>query len=90
MSDLRKIPGVGSRIEQAIQAIGIACIADLAGRDPEELYRLDCIQKGVREDRCALYVYRLAVYYAEHPAPDPEKLKWWYWKDVPYCAKGDK
>ena len=70
MSDLRKIPGVGPRIEQAIQAIGIACIAELAGRDPEELYRL-------------------AVYSAEHPAPDPEKLKWWYWKDVPYCAKGD-
>ena len=42
MSDLRKIPGVGARIEQAIQAIGIRCIADLVGRDPEELYCLDC------------------------------------------------
>ena len=38
MSDLRKIPGVGARIEQAMQAIGIRCIADLVGRDPEELY----------------------------------------------------
>ena len=90
MSHLRKLPGVGARIEQAMQAIGIRCIADLVGRDPEELYCLDCRRKGFQEDRCALYVYRLAVYYAEHPVPDPEKLKWWYWKEVPYCAKGDK
>ena len=31
-----------------------------------------------------LYVWRLAVYYAENKEKDPEKLKWWYWKDHPY------
>ena len=90
MGELRRIPGVGPRIEQAMQAISIRCIADLVGRDPEELYRLDCRQKGFQEDRCALYVYRLAVYYAEHPQPETEKLKWWYWKNVPYCPKGEQ
>ena len=40
--------------------------------------------KGFQEDRCALYVWRLAVYYAEHETHEPEKLKWWYWKDRPY------
>ena len=55
-----------------------------AGRDPEELYRRECLLKGFQEDRCALYVWRTAVYYAEHPDPEPEKLKWWYWKDRPY------
>ena len=61
MSDLRKIPGVGARIEQAMQAIGIRCIADLVGRDPEELYCLDCRQKGFQEDRCAGQEKKAAV-----------------------------
>jgi hypothetical protein len=32
-------------------------------------------------DRCALYQYRLAVAYANGPITDPEKIKWWNWKD---------
>ena len=80
-SDLQKIPGVGANMEKHLQNIGIRCIADLKGKDPEELYQKDCLQKGFQEDRCALYVYRCAVYYAENESHDPEKLKWWYWKD---------
>ena len=45
--------------------------------------------KGYQEDRCALYVWRAAVYYADHETRDPEKLKWWYWKDKPYPEKED-
>lgn len=30
---------------------------------------------------CVLYVYRCAVYFAQTPDPDPEKCKWWNWKD---------
>lgn len=82
-SPLEVIPGVGPRIAQAMEAIGIHTVADLQGQDPEELYRLDCLKKGFQEDRCALYVYRMAVYYAENEEHDPEKLKWWYWKDQP-------
>lgn len=78
---LQTIPGVGKRISQHLMAIGIHCVDDLIGRDPEELYQMDCIQKGFTEDRCELYVFRCAVYYAEHEEHDPEKLKWWYWKD---------
>ncbi len=89
MGELRCIPGVGPRIEQALENIGVHCLADLVGRDPEELYRLDCLAKGFQEDRCALYVYRLAVYYAEHREHEGEKLKWWYWKDVPYRPEGE-
>jgi hypothetical protein len=32
-------------------------------------------------DRCLLYVFRCAVYFAEHTRHDPELLKWWNWKD---------
>lgn len=85
--DLKNIPGVGVDMERHLQNIGIYCIADLVGKDPEELYELDCLKKSFREDRCVLYVYRCAVYFAEHEQPDPEKLKWWYWKDKAYPEK---
>ena len=40
--------------------------------------------KGYQDDRCVLYVFRCAVYYAEHEERDAEKCKWWYWKDKDY------
>lgn len=83
-SDLRQIPGVGPSIEQDLLEIGIRCVADLKRRDPEELFLQSCASQGVPLDRCLLYVYRLAVYYAEHEARDPALLKWWHWKDRPY------
>ena len=81
---LEVIPGVGPRIAGVMERLGIHQVSDLRGRDPEELYRRECSMKGFQEDRCALYVWRLAVYYAEHKTHEPEKLKWWYWKDRPY------
>lgn len=81
MSDLRLIPGVGKNIEKDLINIGISQISDLIGKNPEELYMKDCEFKGFKEDRCQLYVFRLAVYFAENKHHDAEKLKWWYWKD---------
>lgn len=31
-----------------------------------------------------LDVFRWAVYYAAEKEHDPEKIKWWNWKDQPY------
>ena len=55
--------------------------AELRGRDPEELYDRLCAQRGEHIDRCVLYVFRTAVYYAGRSRHDPELLKWWNWKD---------
>ncbi|MEY8386073.1 helix-hairpin-helix domain-containing protein [Oscillospiraceae bacterium 38-13] len=82
-SPLTEIPGVGDRTAAVMEALGLREAADLRGQDPEEMYLKECLLKGFQEDRCALYVWRAAVYYAEHEHPDPEKLKWWYWKDKP-------
>lgn len=87
-SDLRQIPGIGANIEQDLLNIGITCMADLKGQSPEELYRRDCEFKGRREDRCQLYVFRAAVYFVENEVTEPEKLKWWYWKDKEYPPRG--
>lgn len=81
MSELRRIPGVGAQTEKDLQMLGYTTIASLRGADPEEMYQRECAMRGVQVDRCQLYVYRCAVYFAETEHPEPEKCKWWYWKD---------
>ena len=88
-SDLQLIPGIGKAMEQALFNIGVNTIADLKNRDPEELYLLNCQYKGYKDDNCVLYVFRLAVYYAEHDTHAEEKLKWWYWQDKKYPPEKD-
>ncbi|NDA62828.1 MAG: pathogenicity locus [Chitinophagia bacterium] len=63
--------------------IGIRHIEDLKGKDPEVLYDNSNLFAGCIQDRCLLYVFRCAVYFAETPTnrQDSEKLKWWNWKD---------
>ena len=81
MSELRRIPGVGAQTEKDLLMLGYPTIASLRGADPEEMYQRECAMRGVQVDRCQLYVYRCAVYFAETEHPDPEKCKGWYWKD---------
>ena len=48
----------------------------------DRLYTLDQTRfPGEKLDRCCLYVYRLAVAFAEGRADTAEKQKWWYYKD---------
>jgi hypothetical protein len=83
LKQLTQIPGVGKSISGDLWNIGIRSISDLKGQDPEELYRRSNAHAGMKQDRCLLYVFRCAVYYAqtEEPWRDPHKLKWWNWKD---------
>ncbi len=79
--DLTQIPYVGKSIENDFKNIGIMRISDLKGKDPDELYSKLCAAKGHQVDRCLLYVCRSSVYFAETENPDPEKIKWWNWKN---------
>lgn len=79
--DLTSIPGVGPTIAGNLRLIGIRRVADLKHADPERLYRKLERTLGEPVDRCALYVLRSAVYFASRTRHDPEKLKWWNWKD---------
>jgi hypothetical protein len=56
-------------------------VEDLEGEDPENLYDRLTALRGRPMDRCVLYVFRCAVYYARQ-GRDPQKLKWWNWKDA--------
>ncbi len=81
-SGLREVPGVGVSIEADLRGLGFREVRDLVGRDPEEMYARLCAHQGVQVDRCMLYVFRCAVYFAQTPDADPELLRWWAWKDA--------
>ena len=78
---LQIIPGVGPSIAKDLRALGIRRVAQLRGRDPERMYSRINRLRGARQDRCLLYVFRCAVYYASEPKPTTRLLKWWNWSD---------
>jgi hypothetical protein len=81
ISDLEVIPGVGCVMAEELRSIGVSDCEGLVGGDPELLYEKLCDYKGMHVDRCVLYVFRCAVYFASNDEHDPELLKWWNWKD---------
>ena len=80
-NELQNIPGVGPSLAQKLTDLGYVSIPQLRGADPEHMYQKLCALRGERIDRCVLYVFRCAVYYAGISVHDPELLKWWNWKD---------
>ena len=81
-TNLRTIPSVGISIEQDFIELGYRSVSDLKGADPEKMYDRFCAMKGQHIDRCLLYVFRCAVYFASNKTHDPKKLKWWNWKET--------
>lgn len=81
IKQLRQIPGVGKSIAQDLYNLGIRKVSDLKETDPQVLYDNLCKQSGIKLDRCLLYTFRCAVYFASNVKHDPELLKWWNWKD---------
>lgn len=78
---LQSIPGIGKSIMQDLHRIGILTVKDLKGKNPEQLFDQSNKLVGATQDRCLLYVFRAAVYFANNKIHDPEKLNWWNWKD---------
>ena len=79
--DLQTIPGVGPKIAESLRALGCQCVEDLRGQDAQRMYDDLCRQRGRHIDRCVLYVFRCAVYYASRKRHAPRLLQWWNWKD---------
>jgi hypothetical protein len=79
--NLQHIPGVGPSLSADLRLLDIHTIADLKGKNPQEMYDRLCAITHSRQDPCVLYVFRGAVYFASHTTHDPKKLKWWYWKN---------
>ena len=81
LKEFRQIPGVGKSIAEDLWNLGLRSVSNLKNEDPEALYTKLCAYQGTHVDRCMLYVFRCAVYYASNDVYDAELLKWWNWKD---------
>lgn len=81
LGNLQEIPGVGRAIAKDFWDLGIKSIKDLRDNNPEQLYEQLCEHQGCRVDKCMLYVFRCAVYFASNDEYDVKLLKWWNWKD---------
>lgn len=81
MSELRRIPNIGAATERDLIEMGYTTLQSLKGKSAEELYAGECALRGFTLDRCQLYLLRAVEYYVNTPSPDPEKCRWWYWKD---------
>jgi len=81
-SDLTKIPYIGKITAQYLANAGFPDIESLKGQDPQMVYLQDCLAQGEQINRCALYIYRLAVCYADNDGVlPPDKQHWWNFKD---------
>lgn len=81
MSELSRIPNVGKATERDLNEMGYTTVESLKGKTGEDLYAQECAMRGVALDRCQLYLLRAVEYFVNTENPDPEKCKWWYWKD---------
>ena len=81
LKDLQRIPSIGPSLARDLFDLGIRRVSDLRRRKAEKLYDALIELRGVHQDRCVLYTFRCATYFASTPNPEPERLKWWNWQD---------
>jgi Pathogenicity locus len=86
LTEFRQVPGVGKSIAEDLWNLGLHSVSDLKNQDSEDLYLRLCAFQGTHVDRCMLYAFRCAVYYASNDIHDSELLKWWNWKDTALCV----
>jgi hypothetical protein len=79
--EFQTIPGIGNSLSQDLVDLGYRKVNELKDADPETMYQNLMALRGHHVDRCVLYVFRCAVYYANNSVHEPELLKWWKWKD---------
>jgi hypothetical protein len=80
---LQRIPGIGPSLAQDLWDLGYCSVASLANQDAEAMYTALEELRGQPQDRCVLYTFRCAVYFASTDEHDPALLKWWNWKTLP-------
>ncbi|WP_328445715.1 helix-hairpin-helix domain-containing protein [Amycolatopsis sp. NBC_00438] len=73
MSELLKLANIGPAMVRDLTRLGITEPAQLAGRDPVELYERLCAADGRRHDPCVLDTFMSAVDQADGAPPRP----WW-------------
>ncbi|MEO8748151.1 MAG: helix-hairpin-helix domain-containing protein [Rhodanobacter sp.] len=70
---LTDLPNVGPSIARDLTLVGVASPADLAGKDPLDLYRALCRKTHTRQDPCVLDVFMSLTRFIAGERPQP----WW-------------
>ncbi len=79
-SGLMRIPRIQVAVVRDLIDIGFHEVEELKGRAPEALLE-DLRKKKPDTPQDRLYAFRMAIYYAETPDPDPKRLHPWAWQD---------
>jgi len=79
-SPLNRIPGMELAAVRDLLDLGFKNINDLVGRAPESIFE-DLRKQRPETPKDRIAAFRLAVYFAETPEPDPKKLHRWCWQD---------
>src|SRR5438270_78783 len=76
---LRDLRGVGKRMLEDFDRLGVKSVRQLKQEDAQKLYEKMCHLTKTRQDPCVLDVYRCAIEQARNPRLAEEKKDWWYW-----------
>ncbi|AVV79725.1 MULTISPECIES: helix-hairpin-helix domain-containing protein [Leptospira] len=90
LKKFKTLPGVGKSIAMDYWNLGFRNLDEIRSADPEKLYVRCCELHGGHVDRCMLYVFRCVHYSLNAKKPNPEKLKWWNWKDSEKIQKSKR
>ncbi len=75
-----KIPRIQVADVRDLLDLGFQEVEELKGRAPQALFE-DLQKKKPNTPQDRLYAFRMAIYYAETPDPDPKRLHPHAWQD---------
>jgi nucleotidyltransferase/DNA polymerase involved in DNA repair len=85
---LKDLSGVGPAMLRDFEVLGIRTVADLADREPNELYETLCQLTGSRHDICVLDAFECTIAQARNPDLPPHERQWWWWSRRRKAGRG--
>lgn len=76
---LGELGSIGPAMLRDFERLGVRSVAQLARRNPEQLYEELCRRTGQSQDICVLDTFRAAVAQARNPRLPARQRNWWYW-----------
>ncbi len=76
---LRDLRGIGKKMLQDFELLGVKSVRQLKSQDAQVLYDRMCALTKTRQDPCVLDTYRCAIEQARNPNLPKEHKDWWYW-----------
>lgn len=79
---LRDLAGVGPRVMEGLEDLGIGSVDQLGKQNPQDLYDRLSALRGERMDPCVLDTFTCAIAQANDPLLPADQRNWWYWSRV--------